>query len=150
MKIAGESTDETQIHSEFHFGPRLLPANAMSMVSSNFTIDALGNECLGLFHQIYYLLESRDEETDGTLSIDDIEDELGRFKIWADNIGALQPKNKRTSLEYRLREASETRELVQEILEDMKESLTEGNSLLVLSNCSQRNRHRRTNRTTRR
>jgi len=62
----------------------------MSTVSSNFAIDVLGNECLGLFHQIYYVLESRDEENDGTLSVDDIQDELGRFKIWADNIGALQ------------------------------------------------------------
>jgi len=88
-------------------------------------IDALGKECITLFKEVYYLLESSSQEDYATVSPDDVQDELGRFRIWAENIGALQPRTKRTSLEYRLREASETRLQVQGCLEDMKEVLLE-------------------------
>jgi hypothetical protein len=88
-------------------------------------LDILGNQCIHLFTAIYGLLDSESQEHHGAISKEDVQDGLGRFRIWAENIGALQPKNKRTSLEYRLREASETRLQVQGCLEDMKEVLLE-------------------------
>lgn len=55
-----------------------------------------------------------------------IGDNFGRFKIWARNIGALQQSTLSTSLEYRLREAPRVITQVAELLEDLVETLEEG------------------------
>lgn len=51
-------------------------------------------------------------------------DEFGRFKIWASNIGA--HRSGRSSLDYRLRDASHIQKRVLELLEDLGQSLEEG------------------------
>ena len=48
-----------------------------------------------------------------------LEDELGRFKIWAGNIAAHRPAHSRRSLEYRLRDSSKLREMVLSLLQDL-------------------------------
>lgn len=48
-----------------------------------------------------------------------LEDELGRFKIWAGNIAAHRPTHNRRSLEYRLRDSSGLREIVLSLLQDL-------------------------------
>ena len=48
-----------------------------------------------------------------------LEDELGRFKIWAGNIAAHRPPHSRRSLEYRLRDSSGLREMVLLLLQDL-------------------------------
>jgi len=101
-------------------------------VDSVTKLDVLGNQCIHLFTAIYGLLDSESKEHHGAISKEDVQNELGRFRIWAENIGALQSRNKPTSLEYRLREASETRLHIQQFLEDIKESLTEGTKLHLL------------------
>lgn len=97
------------------------------MSTANFsTLNSLGKKCITLFNQIYALLDQPDRSYQEDLSADDIQDELGRFKVWAENIGALQPRDMKSSLEYRLRDASRTRQQVQQFLGDLRESLTEG------------------------
>jgi hypothetical protein len=53
-----------------------------------------------------------------------VDDELGRFRIWATNIGALSIG--RVSLDHRLRDADYLHQNVKSLLEDLKESLSEG------------------------
>lgn len=55
----------------------------------------------------------------------DIEDELGRFKVWASNISAHRPSHSRRSLEYRLRDSSRLRDTVLSFLQDLKGALQE-------------------------
>ena len=52
-----------------------------------------------------------------------LENEATRFKMWAGNLGAHQPG--RSSLDYRLREASHLQEQVVRLLQDVSESLQE-------------------------
>lgn len=53
-----------------------------------------------------------------------VEDELGRFRIWASNIGALNVG--KASLDYRLRGADYLFQNVKSLLEDLKRTLTRG------------------------
>ena len=50
-------------------------------------------------------------------------DEAGRFRIWANNIGALLAADRRNSLDYRLRDASKVSNRVVEFLDDLQEAL---------------------------
>jgi hypothetical protein len=53
------------------------------------------------------------------------EDELGRFRVWAGNVGA--HRSGRVSLDYRLREARDMREGVCDLLDYLKIILERGN-----------------------
>jgi hypothetical protein len=53
-----------------------------------------------------------------------IENELGRFKLWASNIGAMNVG--KASLDYRLKDVKYLTQNVQSLLEYLKESLSEG------------------------
>ncbi|KAH8749410.1 hypothetical protein F5882DRAFT_488661, partial [Hyaloscypha sp. PMI_1271] len=50
-------------------------------------------------------------------------DSYGQFKIWAGNIGALQPIQSASSLDYRLREVPKVSKQVVTLLQDLDESL---------------------------
>src|SRR5271155_3095813 len=97
---------------------------------SQASIDYLGILCLTNFARVYALLEGPCSPFSMLISPADVRDEIGRFKIWAANIGALQPKEIKTSLEYRLREAPRTRQYVSEFLQDLHQSLSQGNLIL--------------------
>ena len=58
-----------------------------------------------------------------------IADELGRLRIWCANIGA--HRTGRSSLDFRLRDASNIKRRVLSLLDDLNESLNEGNYLCV-------------------
>jgi hypothetical protein len=60
------------------------------------------------------------------ISLADIEDETARFKIWGGAIGGLQSPERRSSLDYRLRDASQMRENILRVLQSLNESLQEG------------------------
>ncbi|KAF4498433.1 Zinc finger transcription factor ace1 [Fusarium agapanthi] len=62
-----------------------------------------------------------DEGTDSEISLLKLKNELSRFKVWSGNIGAHQKG--RSSLDHRLRDASNIRDQVAELLEDLRESL---------------------------
>ncbi|KAK0724606.1 hypothetical protein B0H67DRAFT_109181 [Lasiosphaeris hirsuta] len=61
------------------------------------------------------------------ISLPRVNDELARFKVWAGNIGA--HRSGRSSLDYRLRDASHLRDQVVRLLEDISESLQDANSI---------------------
>ncbi|EWG41493.1 hypothetical protein FVEG_03599 [Fusarium verticillioides 7600] len=65
-----------------------------------------------------------DSDAQSDVSLLKLQNELGRFKVWSGNIGAHQKG--RSSLDHRLRDASNIRDQVVELLEDLKESLKDG------------------------
>ena len=89
-------------------------------------LDALGHDCIKSFKEIHALLDDPACLCLADMSPAEVGDELGRFKVWAENIGALQPRGMRSSLEYRLRDASLARQQVLDFLEDLQASLKEG------------------------
>jgi hypothetical protein len=93
----------------------------------SYSINVIGKHCLECFGGIYVILSEPGCPWRNVISPSHWQDELGRFKVWAGNIGALQPKEMESSLEYRLRDASRTRKHVLDFLQDLYESLKEGN-----------------------
>jgi hypothetical protein len=59
-----------------------------------------------------------------------ITEEWARFKVWSGNIGA--HRKGRSSLEYRLRDASNLQKHVNDLLDDLNESLVDGNIFSIL------------------
>jgi len=53
-------------------------------------------------------------------------DGLGRFKIWARNLGAFQSADFKSSLDYRLRETPKLVTQIVNILDELAESLNDG------------------------
>jgi len=54
------------------------------------------------------------------------DDSLGRLRVWAENLGAYQTPESRSSLDYRLRDGYEMRDAIQEGLENLCEWSTKG------------------------
>ena len=82
------------------------------------------HRCLQLFGQLSSLLA--DKIAVHSISRDDCLDELGRFRMWANNIGAFLRIEHRNSLDFRLREAFKITSRIVELLEDLAESLGDG------------------------
>jgi hypothetical protein len=59
-----------------------------------------------------------------------LDDEFGRLKIWSSNLGA--HRSGKSSLDFRLSDATELRARVVELLESLTESLDEGNCTLLV------------------
>ena len=102
----------------------MLPLEA---VNAHTSIAASGLLCVKYFNKLTELLRASDQPRDFELHISAvaIQDEFGRFKIWAANIGALQPASRSSSLEHRLREATKVRDHVIKLLRDLNHSLAE-------------------------
>ena len=70
----------------------------------------------------------------GTHAVDKVtpltswDDELGRFRLWIANIGAHQ--RGRSSLEYRLRDASHVKKQIGELLENLQRAIVDGGEVL--------------------
>jgi hypothetical protein len=84
--------------------------------------------CVSYFDQLSSLLKAADGQSLFGISHIAVCGELGRFKIWAGNIGALQTIKWQSSLDYRLREAPKMLRQVVQLLEDLSESLQDGQS----------------------
>ncbi|KLO86236.1 uncharacterized protein FFNC_04587 [Fusarium fujikuroi] len=63
------------------------------------------------------------------ISLLKLQNELSRFKVWSGNIGA--HKKGRSSLDHRLRDASNIRNQVVDLLEDLRESLKDAKDILT-------------------
>jgi hypothetical protein len=91
-------------------------------------ISTLGRAVLQSFIRLVHLLQDPPPNghipDEDHLSLRGIQDELGRYKIWAGNIGALQKGP--SSLDYRLREASHVQQPIIRLLRDLEYSLKEG------------------------
>ncbi|KAF7509028.1 hypothetical protein GJ744_008423 [Endocarpon pusillum] len=87
-------------------------------------------DCIAYFTQLSALL---DKETlqQPPVSLPTCVDELGRFRIWANNIGALLDLELENSLDHRLREAPKLRLRIIDFLDDLRESL--GDACAIVS-----------------
>ena len=100
------------------------------MVSdSSATIASTGKACINCFDQICQIIHDRGSEYGKDITPYAVADEFGRFKIWAGNIGALQPGN--SSLDTRLRQASHVRRQVLRLLDDLNYTLRESRSVVM-------------------
>lgn len=81
------------------------------------TIDGIGRICDTQFSFIEAKL-SRAGKASSKLS--SLGDEYSRFKLWAGNIGALQPGNLKTSLRYRLRKVARVEKYIADLLKDLE------------------------------
>ncbi|KAJ9422957.1 hypothetical protein FOXG_05745 [Fusarium oxysporum f. sp. lycopersici 4287] len=70
-----------------------------------------------------------DEGTQSDISLVKLQNELSRFKIWSGNIGA--HRKGRSSLDHRLQDASNIRDQLVELLEDLRESLQDAKDILT-------------------
>ena len=80
--------------------------------------------CLDAFHNLCEDLGSSVLNYTNQIKLPAVEDEYGRFKIWAGNIGA--HRSGRVSLDHRLREAPRTRERLINLLGDLENNLNDG------------------------
>lgn len=83
--------------------------------------------CLSSF-KLLVLREQEPGWSEARVQLSSVQDELSRFKVWAGNIGA--HRTGRSSLEYRLRDASHIRAQVLRLLDDLDELLEDTDSIL--------------------
>ena len=85
------------------------------------SISSVAQSCVRSFKILLEQLLERND--DGDLGVQlparAVQDELGRLHVWAGNIGALQA----SSLDYRLREASQFKQQIARLLQDLRQSL---------------------------
>jgi hypothetical protein len=91
----------------------------------------LYKETLNLFARLVRLLENPEalasivsESLDTSAIGPTIRDDCGRFKVWAENVGA--HRGDRLSLDHRLREATRMKHMVVSLLEDLITALRDG------------------------
>jgi hypothetical protein len=98
--------------------PRKIPTTYNMAIAGGVAV------CLEAFQQLS-TAESQGKQIDNHAALlPRISDEFGRFKVWSSNIGA--HRSGRSSLDYRLRDASHIQKRVLELLEDLNRSLEEG------------------------
>ena len=83
--------------------------------------------CSTCFRRIYKALESANSDRRSQISLACVTDHHGRFNIWAGNIGAYQYG--RSSLDNRLREASQVIQEFVKVLGYLEGTLDDGESL---------------------
>ena len=83
------------------------------------------HECLHAFKALRQHLKSL-AAPNTIIACEDFEDELGRFRVWAGNIGAHRVGQR--SLDHRLRDATELKEAVEAYLTDLAMVLDRGKS----------------------
>ncbi|KAG9233447.1 hypothetical protein BJ875DRAFT_378597, partial [Amylocarpus encephaloides] len=88
-----------------------------SSVATHFT------SCLDEYEHLISILTLSESPLCSQISLPSVQDELGRFKVWAGNIAA--HKTGRSSLDFRLRDATPLRERIVGLLRDMMELLQE-------------------------
>lgn len=80
--------------------------------------------CLQSFQTLCSALLQPNLDFSEQIPLPKVKDELSRFKVWSGNIGA--HRSGRSSLDYRLRDASHLRKRIIDLLEDLNESLGDG------------------------
>ena len=77
--------------------------------------------CLQYFTRLIFSLERSPLEHQESMPLKAVENENGRFKVWAGNLGALQKGN--SSLDFRLRESSIMQTTVLKFLDQLRDTL---------------------------
>jgi len=99
------------------------------MTSAMSPIATQSRQCSQLFGQLSSLLDNGNTADATHLTI--YLDEHCRFRVWANNIGALLTVEHRNSLDFRLRNALKVSNRVVEFLVDLGEALADGESILM-------------------
>ena len=76
-------------------------------------------DTLQSFNQLFRSRNSKDDSVSPA-----VREQFARFKVWAENVGA--HRTGRVSLDHRLREAADVKEMVIELLIDLNEALRDG------------------------
>ena len=84
----------------------------------------LARRCLKAFKRLRFTLEQPDALYSELISLPAVDDENGRFRGWASNIGVL--KTDRSSLDFRLRDVTFLSDNVITLLDSLQASLLEG------------------------
>jgi hypothetical protein len=93
------------------------------------TIEMMSRECHHNFEELGLALSTDEGQVQTIVSSLAVTNELGRFRIWASNIGALGIGT--TSLDYRLRDAEYLFFTVKSLLESLRENLEDGFIILT-------------------
>ena len=80
-------------------------------------------ECFQIFKALCGKVETSEDESIRS-SLDDFKEELGRFRVWSGNIAA--HRSGASSLDYRLRDASDLKGKVINLLTDLLDALQNG------------------------
>lgn len=83
--------------------------------------------CIRSFERLCNLV-ALDDEFSTQISLLALQDEFGRFRVWAGNVGA--HREGKISLDHRLREASQIQKQVTELLGDLDRALQEGKAYI--------------------
>ena len=98
-----------------------VPTTEMSTFSSY-------RECMKSFQQLFNSLGLEGPENVPAK----LREDVGRFRVWAENCGAHRQSNNRMSLDHRLREASRVKNMVLRLLRDLNAALQDGSFDLLL------------------
>jgi hypothetical protein len=92
------------------------------------TAQTAASTCLQAFSILLQALHNAGPEIAVQVPRDSLEDEFGRLRVWAANIGALQKGH--SSLDYRLRDAPLVHENVLKLLAELKENIHQSTSMM--------------------
>jgi hypothetical protein len=73
-----------------------------------------------------FALAASDPVVISQVPLAEVEDQLARFMIWGNNLGAFRPARQESSLDYRLRDAPHLQKTILNILKHLNKSLNEG------------------------
>lgn len=98
----------------------------MEAPSNDRMISEAAGECIDLFHQCLSQSQLLRHGPASAL----VEDQYGRFNIWISNIGVLAPAH--ASMDYRLRDAADIKDLVIRLLESLLSHIEQSESFFQL------------------
>ena len=95
-------------------------------------ISSLSKECAALYHELLESLRKStpDQATENGFDRDETlltaQDARSRFKAWGNSIAAFQDIGLKSSLDARLRDATDIRSRILKVLVDLQKSLSDG------------------------
>lgn len=87
---------------------------------------AASRECIQIFKELRAALTDSETASKAGITLTDCDDQLEKFKSWANNLGALQRTSAPSSLDQRLKLAPTISKQILQLLEDLKEAISDG------------------------
>ncbi|KAF8418438.1 hypothetical protein EV426DRAFT_707586 [Tirmania nivea] len=97
----------------------------MATTNSPQSIANWYRSCIATFENVTRSVDNLAPNLDSAkaLALQLVQDQIGRFRVWAGNMGAHHPARSRMSLDHKLKEASHIHDMVVELLEELNTSL---------------------------
>ena len=102
-----------------------------SSKSTKSPIESHYTKCIGLFTHLIHLVKTSNSLPPQNSFSPNVAEALGRFRVWAGNVGVHMHRTGRVSLDYHLREASHIHVQVMNLLTDLLTDLEKGTPLQV-------------------